>query len=219
MTSVTACGWEIMITCEPSTSWPRGERRVGEKPQCVEPVVDGDHDSSARRELGAVVVAAAIFGEAAAVNPNEHRSAAFVTAVQRRVYTLRYRQASLKVPGGANGRHPSRPGHQGDPAITQRPGLRRQQQATPPLVQMRQDHLELRCQHPLINLHDHGHTRSMTKQSEHVDVNLRRILSGGLEGDFPWLSGRELCWDTGVLTAAWAGLPVGVAVRIRAVFQ
>jgi hypothetical protein len=28
------------------------------------------------------------------------------------------------------------------------------------------------------------------------------VVSGGLEGGFPRLSGRELCWDTGVLTAA-----------------
>ena len=84
----------------------------------------------------------------------------------------------LLHPGGHRyPRHPGRLGHQRDPAITQRPGLSRQQQTALPLVQMRQDHLELRCQHPLINLHDHGHTRSMAGQSGHVKVNLRQALS------------------------------------------
>jgi hypothetical protein len=45
---------------------------------------------------------------------------------------------------------------------------------------MRQDHLELRCQHPLINLHDHGHTRSMAGQSGHEKVNSRQALGAGL---------------------------------------
>jgi NAD(P)-dependent dehydrogenase (short-subunit alcohol dehydrogenase family) len=42
---------------------------------------------------------------------------------------------------------------------------------------MRQDHLELRGQDPLIDLHDHRHTPSMTGQSGHVKVNLRQPLT------------------------------------------
>jgi hypothetical protein len=41
---------------------------------------------------------------------------------------------------------------------------------------MRQDRPELRRQHPLIDLHDYGHTRSMTKLSSYVKVNLRQSL-------------------------------------------
>jgi hypothetical protein len=42
---------------------------------------------------------------------------------------------------------------------------------------MRQDHLELRGEQLLIDLHDHRHTPSMTGQSGHVKVNLVRALS------------------------------------------
>jgi hypothetical protein len=43
---------------------------------------------------------------------------------------------------------PGGPGHQPDPAMPQRPGLRPQQQPPLPLIQMREDRLELRRQHP-----------------------------------------------------------------------
>ena len=42
---------------------------------------------------------------------------------------------------------PRRPGHQPDPAMPQRPGLGAHQQPPLPLIQMREDHLELRRQH------------------------------------------------------------------------
>ena len=42
---------------------------------------------------------------------------------------------------------PGRPGHQPDPAMPQRPGLGAHQQPPLPLIQMREDHLELRRQH------------------------------------------------------------------------
>jgi hypothetical protein len=42
---------------------------------------------------------------------------------------------------------------------------------------MRQDRVELRRQHLLIDLHDNGHTKSMIPTSEDVQVNLRQALS------------------------------------------
>ena len=50
------------------------------------------------------------------------------------------RHRGLADPGG--------PGHQPDPAMPQRPGLRPHQQPPLPLIQMREDRLELRRQHP-----------------------------------------------------------------------
>ncbi|WP_291412866.1 hypothetical protein, partial [Actinophytocola sp.] len=52
-----------------------------------------------------------------------------------------------------------------------------------PLIQVRQDRPELRRQDLLIDLHDHGHTRTMTEQSRHVQVNLRQFLRGSGEDD------------------------------------
>ena len=43
---------------------------------------------------------------------------------------------------------PGSPGHQPDPAMPQRPGLRSHQQPSLPLIQVREDRLELRRQHP-----------------------------------------------------------------------
>jgi hypothetical protein len=45
--------------------------------------------------------------------------------------------------------------------MAQRPRLGSHQQPTLPLIQMREEHLELRCQH-LLGLHRHGHTTSNT---------------------------------------------------------
>jgi hypothetical protein len=42
------------------TAGTRGQRRMSEKPQRAEPVVDGDDDRAVGRELGATVVAGAI---------------------------------------------------------------------------------------------------------------------------------------------------------------
>jgi hypothetical protein len=42
---------------------------------------------------------------------------------------------------------------------------------------MRQDRVELRRQHLLIDLHDNGHTKSMIPTSEDVQVNLRQALT------------------------------------------
>jgi hypothetical protein len=58
-----------------------GERRVREEAERAEPVVDRDDDRAGRRELGAVVVAAAVLDQAAAVDPHQHRP---VTATARR---------------------------------------------------------------------------------------------------------------------------------------
>jgi hypothetical protein len=44
---------------------------------------------------------------------------------------------------------------------------------------MRQDRVELRRQHLLIDLHDNGHTKSMIPTSEDVQVNLRQALTRG----------------------------------------
>jgi hypothetical protein len=60
--------------------------------------------------------------------------------------------ASLADPGGAR--------HQPDPAVPQRPGLSPHQQPPLPLIQMREDHLELHRQHLPGNLH-HAHTTSV----------------------------------------------------------
>ena len=54
---------------------------------------------------------------------------------------------------------PRSPGHQPDPAMAQRPRLGPHQQPPLPLIQMREDHLELRRQHLPGNLH-HAHTTS-----------------------------------------------------------
>jgi hypothetical protein len=48
-----------------------------------------------------------------------------------------------------------------DPTMAQRPRLGSQQQPTLPLIQMREDHLELRRQQ-LLGIHRHGHTTSDT---------------------------------------------------------
>ena len=81
---------------------PGGERRVREEAERAEPVVDRDDDDAVRRELGAVVVAGAVQGEASAVDPHEHRPATFAARAVG-VYTFRYRQSSLIGPGGRNG--------------------------------------------------------------------------------------------------------------------
>ncbi len=52
---------------------------------------------------------------------------------------------------------PGSPGHQPDPAMAQRPGLRSHQEPPLPLIQMREDRPELRRQHLPGNLH-HAHT-------------------------------------------------------------
>ena len=79
---------------------PRGERRVGEEAERAQPVVDRDDDDAVRRELRAVVVAAGVLGEAAAVDPHEHRPLARGDATSAWT-TLRYRQSSEKGPGPA----------------------------------------------------------------------------------------------------------------------
>ena len=52
---------------------------------------------------------------------------------------------------------PGRPGHQPDPAMPQRPGLGPEQQPPLPLIQMREDRLELRRQR-LLYLHGYAHS-------------------------------------------------------------
>ena len=64
------------------TAGPRRERRVGEEAERAQPVVDRDDDDAGRRELRSVVVAAGILGEAAAVDPDQHRPVSL--AAQRR---------------------------------------------------------------------------------------------------------------------------------------
>ena len=54
---------------------------------------------------------------------------------------------------------PGGPGHQPDPAMPQRPGLSAEQQPPLPLIQMREDRLELRRQH-LRCFHHAAHTTS-----------------------------------------------------------
>ena len=62
---------------------PRGERRVGQEAERAQPVVDRDDDDARRRELRGVVVAAGILGEAAAVDPHEHRPPGVATHRRR----------------------------------------------------------------------------------------------------------------------------------------
>jgi hypothetical protein len=88
-------------------------------------------------------------------------------------------QAGVQVldPGGDRGPgDPGGAGDQGDPAVAQRPGLGPQHQAALPLVQMRQDRVELRPQHLLVDLHDHRHSTTMTRQTGNVQLILRQAL-------------------------------------------
>ena len=62
---------------------PRRQRRVGEEAERAEPVVDRDDDGAVRRESGAVVVAAALLGQPAAVDPHQHRQAIAATAARQ----------------------------------------------------------------------------------------------------------------------------------------
>ena len=80
---------------------PRGERRVGKEPERAEPVVDRDHDGAVCGELGAVVVAGAVLGEATAVNPHQHRPVS--VAAQRRRVDVEVQAVLGEGPGGANG--------------------------------------------------------------------------------------------------------------------
>ena len=62
---------------------PRGERRVGKEAKRAQAVVDRDDDDSGRREFRSVVVAAGVLGEAAAVDPYEHRPLSVATQARR----------------------------------------------------------------------------------------------------------------------------------------
>jgi len=56
---------------------------VREEAERAEAVVDRDDDRAVRRELGAVVVAAAVLNETSTVDPHQYRPAAPAAAVQR----------------------------------------------------------------------------------------------------------------------------------------
>jgi hypothetical protein len=109
------------------------------------------------------------------VGPGQRPTAATATTRTPRSRVLAHLQL-VHPRGHRHPRYPSSPGHQRNSAMPQRPRLSRQQQATPALVRMRQDRPELRRRHPLIDLPDHGHTRSTTKPSPYVKVNLRQSL-------------------------------------------
>src|SRR5215469_12469795 len=85
---------------------------------------------------------------------------------------------------------PGRPRHQPDPAITQRPRLRPQNQAPLPLIQMRQDHPILRRQQLLGNFHPPTITPTApNRENRHLFLctHLSRPWVGSL-GDLPGLS-------------------------------
>ena len=69
---------------------------------------------------------------------------------------------------------PGRRGHQPDPPMTQRPRLRPQIQPPLPLIQMRQDHLELRRQH-LPGYRHSAHHSSLTQTANRRFIS-RQIL-------------------------------------------
>ena len=72
-TQRSAACWSIKPVVAGRAAGPRGERGVGEEAERAQPVVDRDDDGAVRRELGAVVVAAGVLREAAAVDPHQHR--------------------------------------------------------------------------------------------------------------------------------------------------
>jgi hypothetical protein len=53
---------------------------VREEAERAQPVIDCDDDDAVGRELGTVVVAAGVLGEAASVDPDQHRQMASVAA-------------------------------------------------------------------------------------------------------------------------------------------
>ena len=64
---------------------PRSQRRVGQEPQHAEPVVDRDDHDAVGRQFGAVIVAAGVFRQRAAMDPHQDRPPG-VAARRRRVH-------------------------------------------------------------------------------------------------------------------------------------